>query len=429
MSLENQVNHYSATGSGLAVHNQAPFPFGQHLLAIAGGGPAAISTALAFIQRGYDVRVFERQSECKPIGGAVLLNIPVMAILRSYGMEMQHMGSYTVTSFQNKSGVERVELAFNKEVERCMGIKGWQYGVLRSSVFKKMLDLLPPGVINTDHQFTSYSELPDQEGIEVRFFNGETVTADILIGADGIRSGVSRQAFGDPKLFHAGVRVWLAWCDHIPDIPENYGVISHDWQYQASYFPMLHEGKPGFEWWIVEASWEDKPVPEDPRAYLSNILKDWTQPLPRLLEATNFDTQVYRWEIFNRPSMKKWSTGRVMCIGDAIHPVSPYAAYGLGMAIEDGYFLARALDGVDLRDGAAVNAGFEIFEKQRVGYVNHNMEFARFSGKMFHWLPWPLAKLRDWIFDYTPILGNLLKKDYLKRAEEQTMSMKELHVV
>lgn len=397
-------------------------------VAIAGGGPASVSTALAFIQRGYDVRIFERQSECKPIGGAVLLNIPVLAILRSYGMPMENVGSFTTTSFQNKSGLERVELPFNKEVEKLMGIKGWQYGVLRSSLFKKMLDLLPNGVIFNNHEFTSYSELPGRDGIQVMFKNGENVIADILVGADGIRSGVSRQAFGDPKLFHAGVRVWLAWCDKIPDIRENYGVISHDWQCQASFFPMLHEGKPGFEWWVVESSYDGKPVPENPREYLTNILKDWSQPLPRLLEATDFDTQVYQWEIFNRPSQKTWSAGRVMCIGDAIHPVSPYAAYGLGMAIEDGYFLARSLDGVDLRDISAVNAGFEIFEKERVEYVNHNVEFARFSGRMFHSLPWPLAKVRDWIFDYTPILGNLLKKDYLKSAEEQTMNMKELHV-
>lgn len=398
-------------------------------VAIAGGGPAAVSTALAFIQRGYHVRIFERQSECRPIGGAVLLNVPVLAILRHYGMEMANLGSFTTTSFQNKNGLERVRLPFNKEVERLMGIKGWQYGFLRSSIFRKMLNLLPPDVICTDHEVMSYSELPGQDGIEVQFRNGEKVTADILVGADGISSSVSRQAFGDPKLFHAGVRVWLAWCEHIPDIPENYGMISHDWQYQASYYPMFNDGKPGFEWWVVESSWEGKPVPEDPQAHVANILKCWAQPLPCLFEATNFDTQVYRWEIFNRPSMKEWSAGRVMCIGDAIHPVSPYAAYGMGMAIEDGYFLAKSLDGVDLRDISAVRAGFEVFEKQRVEYVNHSMESARFSGHMFHSLPWPIAMLRDWVFDYTPLLGNYLTKVYLKKAQEQTMNMKELHVV
>ncbi|KAJ5896006.1 uncharacterized protein N7473_005405 [Penicillium subrubescens] len=396
-------------------------------VAIVGGGPGSISTGLAFIKRGYDVRLYERQPECKAIGGAVLLSTPVLAILRSYGLNEENFGSYTVTYFKNKSGAERVKLPFNADVERSMGIKGWHYGVLRSSIFKKMLELVPEGVIHADHEFTSYTELED--GVELSFKNGHQITADILIGADGIHSRVSRQAFGEPNLFHTGIRLWLAWCDYIPGIPPNEGAISHDFQHQASFFPMMHDGKPGFEWWVVEPSWDGKPVPEDPKAHLTEILKDWAEPMPRFLEATNFDTQVYRWEIFNRPSMKKWSKGRIVCVGDAVHPVSPYAAYGMGMAIEDGYFLARALDGVDLRDLRAVNAGFEVYEEERVDYVNHNMEFARFLGRMFHSIPRPLATVRDMIFDYTPLLSHFLKDGYLKKSEEETLRLKELRVI
>ncbi|KAL3443734.1 hypothetical protein BJX65DRAFT_311535 [Aspergillus insuetus] len=370
---------------------------------IAGGGPGAISTGLAFLKRGFDVRIFERQSQCKAIGGAVLLCTPVLAILRSYGMSLDNVGSYTCTYFKNESGKVRVKLPFNTEVERRMGIKGWHYGVLRSSAFKKMLELVPEGVIYTDHEFSSYTELEDGT-VEVVFTNGKKVTGEILVGADGIRSGVSRQAFGDPKLFHTGIRLWLAWCDHIPGIEPNWGMVSHGWQYQASFFPMLHDGKPGFEWW------------------------DWALPMPRLTEVTNFDSQVYRWEIYNRPSMKKWSKGRIVCVGDAVHPVSPYAAYGMGMAIEDGYYLARALDGVDLRDLHAVSAGFETYEKQRIDYVTHNMEFARFLGRMFHAIPWLLAKLCDLLFDYTPVVSRYLRQGYLKKAEKETINLKELQV-
>lgn len=323
--------------------------------------------------------------------------------------------------------MERVKLPFNPEVERRMGIKGWHYGVLRSSIFKKMLELVPRGVIHADHEFTSYIERDD--GIDILFKNGHQMAADVLIGADGIRSRVSQQAFGEPNLFHTGIRLWLAWCDHIPGIPPNYGVVSHDWQRQASFFPMLHDGKPGFEWWVVEPSWDGKPIPEDPKAHLTGILMDWAQPMPRFLDVTDFESQVYRWEIFNRPSMKKWSAGRVVCVGDAVHPVSPYAAYGMGMAIEDGYFLAKALAGIDLRDLRAVNTGFEIYEAQRVDYVNHNMEFARFLGWLFHGLSWPVAYVRDLIFDYTPVLRRFLGNGYLKKAEAETLGLKELQVL
>ncbi|KAJ4252322.1 hypothetical protein NW762_010920 [Fusarium torreyae] len=395
-------------------------------VAIVGGGPGAISTGLAFIRRGFDVRIYEPQPACKAIGGAVLLCVPVLAILRSYGMNLDVVGSHTVTYFKNHKGSERVKLEFNPEIEKQMGIKGWHYGVLRSSVFQKMLDLIPEHVIQPGHEFVSYHERDDE--IELEFKNGSKVTADILIGGDGIRSQVSRQAFGDPKLFHTGIRLYLAWCDFIPGIEPNYGYVSHDWQYQASFFPMVHNGKPGFEWWIVEPSWESKPVPKDIKAHVSGILENWADPMPRFVEATDFDTQVYRWEIYNRESLKKWSKGRVVCVGDAVHPVSPYAAYGMGMAIEDGYYLARSLEGVDLRDKNAVAAGFEQYESLRVDYANKNTEFARFLGRVFHGLPYPLAWIRDLVFDYTPFLRRYLSKGYLEKAEEETLGLKELHV-
>jgi len=69
---------------------------------IIGGGPGSISAGLAFLARGFDVRIFERQPECKAIGGAVLLSVPVLAILRSYGIDLDNFGSKTVTYFKNK---------------------------------------------------------------------------------------------------------------------------------------------------------------------------------------------------------------------------------------------------------------------------------------------------------------------------------------
>lgn len=236
--------------------------------------------------------------------------------------------------------------------------------MLRSGGFAKILERVPEGVIRPNHNFIAYKELHEENEVEIEFEGGYTCRADILVAADGIRSGVARQAFGDPQLFHTGIRVYLAWCDQLPDIPPACGALYHSREHQASFFPMLHDGKAGYEWWLVEPSCDGKPLPSDIEAHVRNILGTFADPLPRFADATNFDTQVYRWEVYNRPSLKKWSAGRVVGLGDAVHPVSPYAAYGMGMAIEDGYYLARSLESVDLRDIKADNAGSEIFRSQ-----------------------------------------------------------------
>ncbi|MCB1361752.1 MAG: FAD-dependent monooxygenase [Rhodobacter sp.] len=402
-------------------------------VAVIGAGPGGVSTAIAMLKAGYDVRLYERNPAPKPLGGAVLLSVPVLAVLRHYGVDIgDSFGQKVRTEFRNPKGQVRVRLGFNAAVERAMGIEGWHYGILRSSAFERMMDILTrldPDCLQAGQAFQSYEDTGDE--IVVRFDSGSTVTADLVVGADGIRSGVSRQAFGDPGLFHVGLRVWLAWCEDIPDLPKDVGALAHGRTVQASYFPMKHDGKPGFEWWIVEKSGESAPAPPDTpqavEAHLRALLRGFSGPVTRFIDHTDVARQVFRWEIYNRPSLPHYTRGRVACVGDAVHPVSPYAAYGMGMAIEDGYFLARSFEGRDL-DPAVLAAGFARYEAERVAYCNHQVEFARKLGNQFHHAPAPVAWLRDQIFDRTGILQRLIEKDYLADAEKMSMQLRELHV-
>ncbi|MFT6606228.1 MAG: 2-polyprenyl-6-methoxyphenol hydroxylase-like FAD-dependent oxidoreductase [Halocynthiibacter sp.] len=396
-------------------------------VAIIGAGPGGISTALEMINQGYDVRIFERRSEVTPFGGAVLLSVPVLAVLRHYGVDIgEKFGSMTVTEFRNNKGAVRSRLPFNKEVEKSLGIPGWHYGVLRSSAFARMMERLPEGVICPDHGFDRYEERGDE--VIITFEDGTEVAADLLIGADGVHSRVSKQLFGTPDLFHIGLRVWLAWCEDKGDLDRGIGAIHHSRDVQASFFPMLHDGKPGFEWWIVETSNEGEEPPADIEAHVRGLLSNFADPMPRFPDRTDFDSQIFRWEIYNRTSLKSWSRGRVACVGDAVHPVSPYAAYGMGMAIEDGYFLARAFKGGALGDRSVIDAACARYEADRVDYCNHHVEFARKLGNQFHKASKPVAWLRDLVFDNTKLLHKMIQKEYLADAEKLSIQLKELHV-
>lgn len=101
-------------------------------------------------------------------------------------------------------------------------------------------------------------------------------------------------------------------------------------------------------------------------------MQGWAEPLGSLVAATDFERNVYRWEIYNRKPLRSWSRGRVSFVGDAVHPVSPYAGYGMGMAIEDGFWLARSLAGVDLADRAQLAEGLARYDERRVPYTNRH---------------------------------------------------------
>jgi 2-polyprenyl-6-methoxyphenol hydroxylase-like FAD-dependent oxidoreductase len=113
---------------------------------------------------------------------------------------------------------------------------------------------------------------------------------------------------------------------------------------------------------------------------------------------------VQRWVLRDRRPLKQWSKGRATLAGDAAHPTSPYAAYGAGMSIEDGYFLGRALRGVDLGDLAAVRAALQSYEDPRKPHTARQVQQALMLGKVFHHTPATLRPVRDFVFDRTPFL-------------------------
>ncbi len=385
-------------------------------VAVIGAGPGGLSAALAFHRAGHEVRLYERQSAVRPLGGAVLLSLPVLSVLRDMGVNIDKLGAYGVTEFRNHRGHLRTRLPFNARAEARAGIPGWHYGMLRSAAVERMLEVIPQDLFHTRKTFKGYTETASS--VTAHFDDGSQWEADLLIGADGIRSAVAQQTFGDLGLFHCGIQVWLAWC-HCDSVPRDVGWISHSRNVQASFFPILHNGQPAHEWWVVEPWSEGQSFTGSTKTHVMNLLKGWADPFPQLAAATDFEKNFFRWEVYNRPALQSWSKGRVSFVGDAVHPVSPYAAYGMGMAIEDGWWLAKSLEGLDLARGEDLRQGLSRYDQQRVAYTNKNAKVARYMGYLFHRTPWPLSAVRDAVFDHTGFLEKAVVQNYLKDAEQQ----------
>ena len=70
--------------------------------------------------------------------------------------------------------------------------------------------------------------------------------------------------------------------------------------------------------------------------------------------------EVHKWGIFERDPLPTWRRGRVVLLGDACHPMTPYMASGAGMALEDAAVLARCLE-----DIGNVDTALRIYEATR----------------------------------------------------------------
>ncbi|MEU0514364.1 NAD(P)/FAD-dependent oxidoreductase [Amycolatopsis sp. NPDC006125] len=392
-----------------------------HRVAVIGAGPAGMATALSVRQAGHDVVLLERYPRARPAGNILNLWPPPIKALGLLGVDVTDLGAPCHSEFRTAAGRTRASIDLPAEVVRDYG--GGFIGLLRPALYERLLAALPSGVLRVNCPVRTVEQ--DENGISLTLADGEVLEADVVVGADGIDSLVRRTLWGEsPKREHH-LHIFGGYTF---DATAERGlcVVSHDRTVQGSWTSIRHQGRDGFQWWVLTAHDAAAEFTGDPHATATALAAGFADPLPRLIAATPPEN-LQRWVLRDRKPLKQWSRGRATLVGDAAHPTSPYAAYGAGMAIEDGYFLGRRLAGIDLSDFAAVRRALEAFEAPRKPHTARQSQQAWLLGKVFHHAPRPLRALRDLVLDHTPLLqkvvgesspGEILEQlDEIGRAE------------
>lgn len=374
-------------------------------IAIIGAGPGGMAAALACLRLGFEVALFERAGEIKAAGNILNLWPPPQKVLKLIGVDTHDLGAPCHTYFESRTGRRRADVLLPPEVEAEYG--GGFIGLLRWGLYQRMIDAIPPGTIRLGHELVDVED--HGEGVRLGFANGAVHEADVLIGADGIHSFVRRHLWGAQPIRHQRLHLVGGYL-FLDAEPRGEGIIAHNRTTQVSYTPIRHEGKWGYEWWVLEACDPSAPPPADLIGFCRTRAQGFSRTVQDLIAATPVE-HMQRWEIRDRPPLRQWSKGRITLVGDAAHPTSPYAAYGAGMSIEDGYFLARELAAVDLADTAQVSGALKRFEQRRIPHTIQVTQGAYYVGKIFHHCPAPLRPIRDWIFDHTPFLQKMVGDD------------------
>lgn len=181
----------------------------------------------------------------------------------------------------------------------------------------------------------------DAERVQVTFGDGSRRSFDLVVGADGVRSGVRRFVLGEQVVpRYIGQSCFRMNLPRLPEIDRI--VLQHGGTGTAGYVPI----GPELAYLFMNVPWDRSRRPSEDE--LPGLLKERLAPFGGLTGHVR-DTYVDdAEEIVLRPeegliAPPPWHLGRIVLVGDAVHAVTPHMGQGAAQAIEDGVVLAETL--------------------------------------------------------------------------------------
>jgi salicylate hydroxylase len=361
-------------------------------IAVVGAGIGGLTAAVAMRRAGFDVDVYEQAPELTEVGGGINMGPNAARILYKLGLgegldrEAVRPASTHQRRWQDGRTLQRAPL--NPRCEELYGAP--HLTVHRADLLSIIAAGFPAERIHLGHRLVGHTDNGDR--VEAFFANGARVTADVLVGADGIHSAVRAALLGEEAPRFAGCVAYrgLVPVERIADLGLETG--SQSWVgpggHLVHYF--VSRGRLlNFVGWTEHDTWNREDWTD--RATIARALAafdGWHPQIGRIIAAA--DT-CFVWALFDREPLSRWSIGRTTLLGDACHPMYPFMGQGAAQAIEDGATLAACLVG----GGADPAEALQRYEGLRRPRVTRLQEMSRANKTRFHLPDGPAQEARD----------------------------------
>ena len=357
---------------------------------VVGGGIGGLTAAIALQQRGIDVTVYESTPALREIGAGVALGPNAMKVLGALGLQnavREISGAYENNVLRSWNTGRAISSSSQRAQAEQFGAAGAT--VHRADLLDVLARALGRDVVRLDARCTGVENGPS--AAIVHFADGRHDQADVVVGADGIHSVVRAAVQGPDRPRFTGKICYRSVVDASriaggPDIAESsqwlgpHGtIVLYPLRGHALVNVVCHYDDDGY----THESWVARCDADEVRTRYA----DWHQSLHALFAAADV---WYKWALYDRDPIERWTDRRITVLGDAAHPMLPYLGQGACQTIEDGYVLAAAL-----ATEAEPQAGLELYERSRRPRANRVVLTARERGADNHLVSPIAARRRD----------------------------------
>ena len=313
---------------------------------VVGAGIGGLAAALGLVRAGQRVTVLEQVAELGEVGAGLSItpNAGKALIALGLGGELERIGSRPTAGAMRHyaSGEILVRLPQDRTAEtNGVPLYHMHRADLHAALLAALLRLQPAAL----HAGTTVVGLEQgRNAISALLSNGERITADWLVGADGIHSAVRAALFGhDAPLFTGFVAfrglVPAAGAPAVlfdPPLCMTMGPRRLLMRYPLrnrtliNFVALAHRSAWMEEGWSVRAE----------IAELQAEFHDFEPVSQQLLALAPCD-RLFKWGLFDRDPLPSWTRGRATLLGDAAHAMPPFTGQGAVMALEDAAVLGR----------------------------------------------------------------------------------------
>jgi salicylate hydroxylase len=354
-------------------------------IAIIGAGIAGLTAARALQLLGFRPVVFEQAEVLGEVGAGLTVTPNATHVLNALGLEsvLEEIGMRP-----DRGGVKHwrtgellVEISRGNEMREKYGAAYYQ--VHRADLHQALaaqVEECDPGAIRTAHSLTDFEQ--GKEGVRLKFAQGHIASADVMIGADGVRSRVRTQLFGAERPRFTGYVAYrgLVPFEALPDgVIEPTSCLSTGPHRSFTRYLVRGGQWVNFVGLTERQDWREEgwSIRADVKEMLEEYA-DWYPDVRTIIRSTP-EHGLFKWALFDREPLPEWTRGAVTLIGDAAHPMLPFLGQGAAMGIEDGMVLARAFAAA-----SSVSEALRRYEEARLQRANWVMLESRKTALNYH---------------------------------------------